>query len=186
MNPPLAGFLPRRRYFVKRGLQGRLIIGVLSAALLTFVLMMVDYYFSFGKNAGMDFRALDIFIRSQKLPLIQLTVFVFVLVAVTVILSHRVAGPLINLERSLERAGQGDLTHHIRLRPTDQLKEIRDAYNRMVDSLHARVKSDRAYTDEVRRTLERLLSTPGLGPGEQNEIKKALELLSSIARQYKI
>ena len=135
---------------------------------------------------GWNLRALDIFVRAQLLPLIQLAVFVSVLVFLTVVLSHRVAGPLVNLERSLARVAQGDLTHRIRLRPTDQLKDIRDAYNRMVDSLQTLVKSERDKTESARRSLEEILGTPGLGPDAKVNIMKVLELLKSIGREYKI
>ena len=186
MRVPKLLFLPRRRYFVNRSLQGRLVVGMVGAAVLSFVFVLVDYYLSFGRNAGWDLDMLEVFLIAQKLPLIQLVVFVFVLVFVTIILSHRVAGPLINLENSLARVAEGDLTTRLQLRPRDELKNIRDSFNNAIGSLHARVTLERGRAKEIKQLIEQVVVHPDLQPAEAAELNRALALLGTLTSEFKL
>ncbi len=186
MIMPKLLFLPRRRYFVNRSLQGRMVLAMVGAAVLSFVFVLVDYYLSFGRNAGWNLDMLEVFLVAQKLPLIQLVVFVFVLVLMTVYFSHRVAGPLVNLEKSLVRVAEGDLTTRVQLRPRDELKNVRDAFNRALNSLHHKVSSDRGRAKEMRLLLSQVVATPNLAPSDVAEINRALALLSAITTEFKL
>ncbi|MBK8574552.1 MAG: methyl-accepting chemotaxis protein [Elusimicrobia bacterium] len=186
MIMPKLLFLPRRRYFVNRSLQGRMVLAMVGAAVLSFVFVLVDYYFSFGRNAGWGLDMLEVFLVAQKLPLIQLVVFVFVIVLMTVYLSHRVAGPLVNLEKSLLRVENGDLTTRVQLRPRDELKDVRDAFNRALSSLHRKVSSDRGRAKEMRLLLSQVVATPNLAPSDVAEINRALALLSALTTEFKL
>lgn len=186
MMVPKLLFLPRRHYFVNHSLQGRMILGMVSAAILSFIFVLIDYYLSFGRNAGWNLDMLEVFLVAQKLPLIQLVVFVFVLVFVTVFLSHRVAGPLVNLDKSLARVADGDLTTRLQLRPRDELKNIRDSFNRAMTSLHDKIAADRGRIKEVRTLLDQIVTAPELTPGHVAEINRALALLSVLTNEFKL
>lgn len=129
---------------------------------------------------------LEVFLKAQKLPLIQLVVFVFVVVFVTVYLSHRVAGPLINLEKSLTRVADGDLTTRVQLRPRDELKNIRDSFNRMMTSLHSHASEDRIRVKEVRALLDQLVSSSDMTASQVAEINRALSLLGGLSGNFKL
>lgn len=186
MRVPKLLFLPRRRYFVNRSLQGRLVLGMVGAAILSFVFVLIDFYLSFGRNAGWDLDMLSVFLKAQKLPLIQLVVFVFVLVFVTVYLSHRVAGPLINLEKSLVRIAEGDLTTRLQLRPRDELKNIRDSFNIAVESLYSRVSTDRIRAKEIKLLIEQMVANQDLKPAEAAEMNRAVALLGTLTSEFKL
>lgn len=179
-------FQTRRHYFVSWAIQGKLVLGILAAAVLSFVLVLVDFYWSFGRNAGWDPAMLEIFLKAQKLPLVQMIVFVFVLVFLTLYFSHRVAGPLVNLEKSLARVAAGDLTTRMRLRPRDQVKNIRDAFNAAVDSLQGRVRADRSRADEIAAALDRFASGANLDPGARAEWESLRNRLGALTRDFTI
>ncbi len=179
-------FFVRRHFFVKKGLQGRWVLAVVGAALFSFAMIFFDYYITFGRNAGWDLRMLEIFLRSQTLPMIQLAVFVVVLAVMTVLLSHRVAGPLINLEKSLARLAEGDLTHRIRLRRKDQLKDIRDAYNRTADALRAKIVDDRSRAEDALQRLESVSKEIQIPLEKQIEMRKAIDLLNHLTKNFKL
>lgn len=186
MPTPQIPFLPRRHFFVKQGLQFRLVVGVVASALLSFFLVLVDYYFSFGRNAGWELDMLGVFLQAQKLAVIQLVVFVAVLVFVTIKLSHRVAGPLVNLEKSFGRVREGDLTTRVQLRPRDELKDVRDAFNAMMDQLHTRVAADRARAVELSKILDQIMSSNTLRTSDVAELNRAAALLRRITADHKI
>jgi len=57
------------------------------------------------------------------------------------ILSHRFAGPLQRLERELHHIAQsGDYSFRIHLRKHDDLRPIANAINKLLDSIHRKVK----------------------------------------------
>jgi methyl-accepting chemotaxis protein len=53
--------------------------------------------------------------------------------------SHRIAGPLFNLKRVLERVGNGDLTTGMHIRTHDEFHDIEAAVNQMMEALRRRV-----------------------------------------------
>jgi methyl-accepting chemotaxis protein len=179
-------FQARRHYFVSWAIQGKLVLGILAAAVLSFVLVLVDFYWSFGRNAGWDPAMLEIFLKAQKLPLVQMIVFVFVLVFLTLYFSHRVAGPLVNLEKSLARLAKGDLTIRVRLRPRDQLTNIRDAFNRAVESLHDRAKADRTRAEEIHAALDNLLARPGFDEKHRENLRALRDRVTTLTRDWTI
>ncbi len=186
MPTPRIPFLPRKRFFVKRGLQVRLAVGVAASAMLSFLLVLVDYYLSFGRNAGWDRDMLGVFLQAQKLPMIQLVVFVVVLVFITLKLSHRVAGPLVNLEKSFARVGEGDLTTRVQLRPRDELKDIRDAFNAMMGQINSHVAADRARVGELLKIIDQLVSSPTSDAARVAELNRATALLRRITADFKL
>jgi|GEM_PF-2343710 len=185
-NESLAPRKFRYRYFINWDLQGRLALGVTGAAVFSFVLVFLDYYFSFGRNAGWSADMLEVFLISQKMPLIQLVVFVFALAIVSVLLSHRVAGPLVNLKKSLKCLEEGDLTHHLFLRPNDQLKDVQDSYNRAVGSLKQKITKDRAISQDLRQEIENLCKDPTLSSDARVRLINLLQILTPQTQGFKL
>ncbi|RLD16475.1 MAG: hypothetical protein DRI36_05630 [Caldiserica bacterium] len=52
--------------------------------------------------------------------------------------SHRIAGPVYRLRKSLEKVAEGDYSVRITFRKKDEFKELAEAFNKMVDSLEKR------------------------------------------------
>lgn len=71
-----------------------------------------------------------------------------------VLFSHRIAGPIMRIERTFEEILHGDLTHRISLRHGDELKETADHMNTMLDGLQARIKR----IDQMARFMEENLA----------------------------
>jgi signal transduction histidine kinase len=52
-------------------------------------------------------------------------------------LSHRFAGPLLRVEKEINKiTNGGDYSHRIRLRKNDDIKPVADAINKLLESLH--------------------------------------------------
>ena len=51
--------------------------------------------------------------------------------------SHRVAGPLVQINRAIRDVADGRPVRHVRLRTKDELKELQDDFNDMLDYLSA-------------------------------------------------
>jgi methyl-accepting chemotaxis protein len=68
-------------------------------------------------------------------------VVIFVFLAFhSIVVSHRIAGPLVNFRRVLHAVGDGDLTASARIRKHDYLREEEASINEMIAGLAARVQ----------------------------------------------
>jgi len=56
--------------------------------------------------------------------------------------SHKVAGPIYQIRRSMAKVASGDMTVRIRLREGDKLTEVADTFNEMMETVSARIGSD--------------------------------------------
>lgn len=86
--------------------------------------------------------------------LVVLLAFLGTTIAVTLYVSHKIAGPLHRLNRSLETLGGGDLTLMIKLREHDQLTDFAGTMNRTIESLRDRVYQIQNQVDELKTRAE--------------------------------
>jgi nitrogen fixation/metabolism regulation signal transduction histidine kinase len=56
--------------------------------------------------------------------------------------SHKVAGPIYQIRKSMAKVASGDMTVRIRLRNGDKLTEVADTFNEMMETVSARVGPD--------------------------------------------
>jgi len=130
-----AGRLRRRTYLVDKQSQYRMagefavvmLVGSLLSLVNVYIINLLSNYSSIGINPidllwGVRF---SLWACVALLIVVSMAI-VFVL---SVLLSHRVAGPADKIVKSLESIGEGNLTMHIRLRKKDHLKEIAQALN---------------------------------------------------------
>ena len=71
--------------------------------------------------------------------LITLGLITLATIAVTLIVSHRIFGPLYRFEKDLEEIGKGNLVKQIRLRKRDQMVDFTASINNMTAGIHAKV-----------------------------------------------
>jgi methyl-accepting chemotaxis protein len=74
----------------------------------------------------------------------------------SVIVSHRIAGPLYRFKRSFEQLARGNLGLVVRIRRADYLEPEMDAINHMIEELGAKVQAIRASHASVVATLPEL------------------------------
>ena len=180
-------FTFRKKFFIGSSFQGKLLMGIGYAALLSAVLLAIDYYVFFGRNSPTspwDPDMLWLFTKSQRPMIIQLIIFVFVLCVVTVVLSHRVAGPIYSLEKSIRIIEKGNLAHRARFRKRDELTHLRDAFNAMMEALHKKVSQDRNAADTLGREIGSLLSKNSLDPDTRSKLEEIKTRLESVTRGF--
>ena len=138
--------------------------------LLTIIGMLALTFFVFfctSESLGGSYRSAIYTIYNLKInifPLLfssfySISILVVVTAAIAVIsvfFSHKMAGPMVHLERSLETIGAGDLTYSSKLRQGDQLLPISEGINSMVRSLNHRARSLKDALEEIKRREEAL------------------------------
>lgn len=105
------------------------------------------FYFSKGNltswftSSGLSITDTAIYL----LPTILLTNLIATLliavstIAVTLFVSHKIAGPIYRLEKDIEVIADGDLTFRVKFRKGDQLKELSEEINAMSEALSGKV-----------------------------------------------
>lgn len=139
----------RRNFFIKKDFQGKFMLRsfilILAGA---FVFAAILSVFS-AHTVTMTYE--DSYLRLDRTPkaLMQeviraygLYIFLLgiVISGISLFLSHRVAGPLYRLEKSVEEIMKGNLAFKITLRQKDETKELADLMNTMIGSLSSRIK----------------------------------------------
>jgi signal transduction histidine kinase len=109
-------------------------------------------------------------------------VFVTILLLVLGRLSYKwIFRPIRQLHSSVQRVGQGDLTHRIELNTGDEMQELAEEFNRMTARLQAYTQDLKRQVEERSRQLvrsEQLASVGFLAAGVAHEINNPLASIS--------
>ena len=85
--------------------------------------------------------------------------FAFIILLTTIIsilASHKIAGPIYRLEKKLENFADGDLTSKVYFRQYDPLKNIANTFNNTLGETAQRVKAIYAAADSTNKAREKL------------------------------
>lgn len=104
---------------------------------------------------------------------VALMVVVACLLAFAVVVTHRVAGPAVALERICRKVADGDLSRPRPLRRRDLLVDLADEVSLMIEALRDREEMESAVLADVAARLRRLGSPP------ERQWAEALEKLAA-------
>ena len=152
----------RRNYFIKKDLQGKYIFSffifmVAGSIIFTLILSLLS---SDTMTIVYDNNKL----RIGKTPLMLMKeilsaqwIFIvaggFMVVILSMFLTHRFAGPIFRFEKSIEEMTTGNLNFRIYLRAKDEGKELAEKINILIDMLSSNIKEMRRLSEEVNNKL---------------------------------
>jgi methyl-accepting chemotaxis protein len=187
MDAPLG--YRRRTLFIKKSFQYRYIAWVAGSVLVVTAVALSDVFITLLRREialNLPLRVSDLYNFSDPMTLLKLAVYLAGVLVVSVILSHRIAGPLFRFEKSTEEVGRGNLSFRISLRKEDEFREFQEKFNAMTESLRDKVSEDVERAARVRKELEALANDPGLAPGAAATVRRAAETLSSIGQSFSL
>jgi methyl-accepting chemotaxis protein len=152
----------RRNYFIKKDLQGKyifsffifvvagsiiftLIFSLLSSNTMTIV--YDNYKLQIGKTPLMLMKEI---LSAQWIFIVAGG---FLVVILSMFLTHRFAGPIFRFEKSIEEMTKGNLNFRIYLRSKDEGKELAGKINILIDMLSSNIKEMRRLSEEVDNKL---------------------------------
>ena len=152
----------RRNYFIKKDLQGKyifsffifvvagsiiftLIFSLLSSNTMTIV--YDNYKLQIGKTPLMLMKEI---LSAQWIFIVAGG---FLVVILSMFLTHRFAGPIFRFEKSIEEMTKGNLNFRIYLRAKDEGKELAEKINILIDMLSSNIKEMRRLSEEVNNKL---------------------------------
>ena len=179
----------RRQVIIKKSFQLKYAAIVFTAVLATAVTVGGDFYYSlnvFIKEYLGEFPQIKELMESMnQMIYAKIIVLLVIAVAVSLLVSHKFAGPLFKLEKGLINLHKGDLTQKMYIRTGDELKNFSDYFNSIISNFSNWVKNDRSRADEAISKLEDIKNRT-----DKSDIKKEIEEiqnnLKEIAQNWKI
>jgi len=131
----------RRRFIVKPRLQFKIaFITLLSITLAVVISFGVFYFFAVEELVQFNHPRVPIILERLRYALLaSFGISSAAVVLAVIYLTHKIAGPLYRFEKSMEAVGRGDLTHVVKTRKGDELKDLEEAFNEMIISLREKV-----------------------------------------------
>lgn len=125
----------RRRYLIKTKLQLNLAFRFLIIISALFAFIGFEAYVTTWPVVS-EFVPEDSLNQVNRLIILRFSYFIFpilfVITAITIVFSHRIAGPIYRLERTLDRLIQGEDVESIQLRRGDELKGLAAKVNELI------------------------------------------------------
>lgn len=143
----MSGIRRRTNYFIKPGFQSRLTaILILIVIIVANIVGALVYGLSVSQLESTLVEEAKLPIDSRQLGqallpgvIMAQLISIFIVAFICMFITHTIAGPVYRMEKVVRNIGEGDLTHFIKLRPKDELKDLADAMNEMTVGLRNRV-----------------------------------------------
>ena len=153
----------RSNYFIDKDFQSKFIIRFSSLVALGGLLTVVLLYILAGKSttvAIVDSRVVVKTTADFILPILIQTVAIvtilvgLVLIIVTLLVSHRIAGPMYRFKKVLQQLAAGEFSSEFNIRNHDQLREIADLLNQMIRTNKLELTKIKAHTILLKQKIE--------------------------------
>jgi methyl-accepting chemotaxis protein len=175
---------PRRRVFIiDREYQWRYLstwlIMTIAYVLIILVVMYVGLRLNqqaFQQSEARVLEQLSGMLKWNALFIILLTIF---LGLITLMLSHRVAGPAYRLTKSIKRVISGDFDFTVTLRKRDYLQDVAAGMNDLIDHLRAREEKLKGLDAEADR-LREMVAAEGIPPAVRESVERISLGLDSV------
>lgn len=172
-----ANIIRRTRYLIAKKFQLKYVGVILLFMFLTSILCSYAIYqaslTSFGENLMRSYPddRLTPIIRSANLRILLSFLILAPFVAVIgIYLSHRIAGPIFNIERFITKLAYGDFSRYIILRKKDELMPLADRINGLVKNMKYDLMEQKRRLEKISSGLDALKRTPENASGDVAEI----------------
>lgn len=178
----------RRKYLIDREFQFKFILKFCALVAAGGLLFMAILYFSVMQSTAVSIVNSRVVVRSTAdliLPiLIQTVIAVTIIISlatifVTLIISHKIAGPLYRFKKVIQELENGDFSSDFQIRNLDQLQELAGAFNSMIKKVREEMGQLKENSVSLKEKLE------ALSEHEITELKRPiLKELKAISEEF--
>lgn len=192
-------FQKRRNYFIEKKFQTKYIL-LTIILLLTYTFMfviiifapyMLTLYFDYPLDEKTEAARALLLLHAKVWPWIGGIILFFG--AVSIFISHKIAGPLFRLKKSLDKITQGDLDVVIKLRKWDDLKDLAEHINMLVAELRTFVITLRndysllsEYITELERAIDAKILTEEAGRDIIRKVQESRKNIENALKKFNI
>ncbi len=164
MSQKADAYKKRKVHFIKKDFQFRFILKFCLIILAGVTISTGALFFFSSGTLTSSFQDSRLVIKSTSLAILPIVLYTNLItlgmitlasIAITLIVSHRLFGPLYRFEMDLKEIGAGNLLKQIHLRKEDQLKDCVACVNTMTTGLHRKVSDIRGEADQVIKSASR-------------------------------
>jgi len=184
----------RRNYFIDRSFQSKFIIKFCLLVVIASVLTWASLYYFSRQTTTVAFEHLKVVVKSTAdfiMPIMLGTLIIVTLLAaaatiiVTLLTSHKIAGPLYRLKIELDKMKNGDFSSPVRVRTKDQLQNIASNFEEMRLNLKNSVKALKENWHSLNANLRKLRDT-AQDASEKRQIEEAIRKIDAELAKLKI
>jgi len=157
-------FRKRKILFIKKDFQFKFILKFCLLILASVVISTGALFFFSSDTLTSSFQDSRLVIKNTSLAILPIMLYINLVtlglitlatIAVTLIVSHKLFGPLYRFEKDLQDIGRGNLVKQIHLRKEDQLIDFIASINNMTADLHTKVSGIQAGVAQVIQSASR-------------------------------
>lgn len=159
------GLFSRRQFLIQRSLQFKYMLLVLFTITVVTGIIVATVYLTHRALISEQFAGIsaaaalpEVFQKINLLLMFEIPIALFIAAWASIVVSHKVAGPVYRLEKVATKISRGDLTSYLRLRKNDELKDLSSAFNSVIENMQVLVAKDRHLISELSQVTETLYS----------------------------
>ncbi len=147
MNPSPTQSNPfqRRTIFIKKNLQLRYMLLIVTCVLCGLAIMTLELMATLNDL----FDAYPVLMQpiyDEFIPIIsdffyKIAIYVLLVIVISAIVSHKMAGPVYRFEQTCKAIAKGDFSQRVHLRKGDRLQELQTEFNKMMDVVENRINN---------------------------------------------
>ncbi|MBU1888057.1 MAG: hypothetical protein KKB46_02530 [Candidatus Omnitrophica bacterium] len=183
----------RRQYIIKRGLQFRYIgivfaLAILASLVTGYTVFATGWTLLGAKLANVYPQGrLLVVLKATNLALIRNLLFVSPFIFILgLFFSHKIAGPVYRIEKSLYEIIQGNLTLKFRLRKGDELWDLANLLTTMTESFNNSVSLNKDVIVKVQREIEAAKKLALTQPLDSDALQAAIKNLQANIEEIKV
>ncbi len=142
-NSPIKAGFQRRTIFIKKNLQIRYMVLMVACVLCGLAIMGLELTATLNDL----FDAYPVLVQplyDEFIPIVssffyKIAIYILLVVIISAIVSHKMAGPVYRFEQTCREIAKGDFSQRVHLRKGDQLTELQDAFNAMMDTVEKQI-----------------------------------------------
>lgn len=176
----------RKQYLVAKKFQLKYVGMILLLVSLTAI--MCSYIIYYTMMLMMGDKLANVYPQGRLISIVNMVNFrillttMFLVVPLVVIIgiwaSHKIAGPIYRIEKFLISMADGDLSMPLTLRRNDELLSLAGGINRVIDSVKATVKKEKAAIGSISTSIENLRKLATSKPVNHAALNQALDKLN--------
>ncbi len=182
--------LRRRKYIIEKGLQFRYIGLVFALALIASIVtgwtvFATGWHFLGEKLASVYPQGrLAYVLKATNLALVRNLLLISPLIFVLGLLfSHRIAGPVYRIGKTLRDISKGNLGLRIRLREGDELVDLADTINNLTENFNKTIILDKDIVIKIEKDLEEIRKLASSQPCDCAKIEALIKSLQEKSKE---
>lgn len=153
----------RKNYFIERSFQSSFILKFCALVLLAGVLTTAILYLLGMRSTTVAIVNSRVVARTTAdflLPLLIQTVLIVMIftslaaIFVTLLISHKIAGPLYHFKKAIQLLSEGDFSKPFAIRSTDQFKGLACSFDNMIVKIRQEIKSLKEKARSLKENLD--------------------------------